>query len=166
MASKMNDNPRGDSVDHTHSAENGQTSEQKAEEILAAARDEAQAILEKARAAAADISGRTQQAEGRSPVVAATERVLGKARAAASEIRAGAASLTGEVRDRVLASADEVLDHARSAAREFRDQGPRTTADAINWARSAEEEILSKARSTLEGIRSHRSRTQPGAAAM
>jgi len=163
MATEMNDNLRDDDMDMPLSPKNGPTSEQKAEEILAAAHNEAETILKKARAAAANISGQTQQAEGRSPVLAATERVLAKAQAAASEIRTGAASLTGEVRDKVLASADEVLDHARSAAREFREHGPRTTADAINWARSAEEEILNKARSTMEGIRTHRTRTQSGA---
>ena len=147
MATEMNDNLRDDDMDMPLSPKNGPTSEQKAEEILAAARNEAETILKKARAAAANISGQTQQAEGRSPVLAATERVLAKAQAAASEIRTGAASLTGEVRDKVLASADEVLDHARSAAREFREHGPRTTADAINWARSEERRVGKECRS-------------------
>jgi len=158
MAPEINDNLSNSGSGCT---ENGQTSEQKAQEILAAARKEAEAILKNARAEA-DISGHAAQAEARSPVLVATEQVLAKARAAAAEIRANAASLTGEARDKVLASADEVLDHARSAAREFREQGPRTAADAIAWARSAEEEILSKARSTVEGIRAHRSRTTVG----
>src|SRR5262252_368290 len=120
MASEMSDNAGNGGMELPGSTDNGQTTEQKVEEILAAARDEAKAILEKARTEAVDISGRAPQSDVRSPVAAATERVLAKARAAASEIRANAASLTGEVRDKVLASADEVLDHARSAAREFR----------------------------------------------
>ena len=125
-------------------AEQSLTSEQKAQDILASARAEADAILNRARAAAAEVSGGTAQREGRSAAAVASEQVLAKARAAASEIRAKAAGLTGDVQDKVHASADAVLEYARSTAREFREQGPKTTAEAVAWARSVEEQILSQ----------------------
>ena len=143
-------------------AEQSLTSEQKAQDILASARAEADAILNRARAAAAEVSGGTAQREGQSAATVASEQVLAKARAAASEIRAKAAGLTGDVQDKVHASADAVLEYARSTAREFREQGPKTTAEAVAWARSVEEQILSKARTTVGEIRAHRSRTVPG----
>ena len=143
-------------------AEQSLTSEQKAQDILASARAEADAILNRARAAAAEVSGGTAQREGQSAATVASEQVLAKARAAASEIRAKAAGLTGDVQDKVHASADAVLEYARSTAREFREQGPKTTAEAVAWARSVEEQIVSKARTTVGEIRAHRSRTVPG----
>ena len=119
-------------------AEHILTSEQKAQDILASARAEADAILNRARAAAAEVSGGTTQREGKSAATVASEQVLAKARAAAAEIRAKAADLTGDVPGEVHASADAVLEYARSTAREFRAQGPKTTAEAVAWARSVE----------------------------
>jgi hypothetical protein len=130
------------------------SAEQRAEEILAAARAEAEKIRTQAREEAAA----TSRSSRRSPILMATDQVMAKARAAVAEITSKAASATGQVPEKVAAKAESLMSHVREAVARFKEEGPKTAAEALVWAKGVEEDILGKARETLEEVRTARSR--------